>query len=671
MSKIAGTIISIEDYLSPSSKEIRINDGKPDANTIVFNENRKYEIPLFQREIRWTSDNVKRLLSDLNSGSKFLGNIILSINSDNYEIIDGQQRTTIILLILYCIKKIHGNAIEVFDTCELINHSFTGLKSYIDNDCDMERLDEIEKAKIIESDKYKQRNRIKDLTDSLLKEDILKKRRRASALLTNLKKSEVNIIVSQADTEAASIQYFLDVNLKGVKLDTEDIFKGYLFSKDTSREIRLLWQNNKQLVHELNSYCQSKNKKKTEYYPLMKFYEHYFQCELEKNDDYRDKKITYGTDFCLKNEVSIDGSDYYEGTHLIEVICDNDFMKQAMISCKRAIEIISNIIRNSSINNEFKQLFNCNELDKKGNPVKIDDQELQCFYYMMRTILLNKDVTPKILTFKYILEYLDGKNHKKSEYKSIYSVYTAAILFIVFSTKKDNNTFTSIVNQDNFSLKLAEWIDIRLNSIELSIGKLGAAYKYAEQEDDESNRDQQFICKAVAILYNFIKITKNNNNEIIVDCNNKSEMLSFFSNPEKYSLEHFIIAESGNLEIKYNNNTISIPYPRQIKRYRNSLFNYIFIPKTINKDLGNGTIFQKYAYLETKKKDLVCKYSLEYLSKLKDSFSNYPTQDRINQCANEDEVKKLVNHYFEDSQMFLKEFLQFSTSMAQSIKISS
>lgn len=282
MSKIAGTIITIEDYLSPKSKEIKINDGKPDSNTIIFNENRKYEIPLFQREIRWTSDNVKRLLSDLNSGSKFLGNIILSINSDSYEIIDGQQRTTIILLILYCIKKIHGNSIEVFDTCELINHSFTKLKSYIDNDCNMERFDEIEKTKIIESDKYKQRDRIKKLVDSLLNEDILKKRRRASALLTNLKKSEVNIIVSQADTEAASIQYFLDVNLKGVKLDTEDIFKGYLFSKDTSREIRLLWQDNKQLVHELNSYCQSKNKKKTEYYPLMKFYEHYFQCELEK-----------------------------------------------------------------------------------------------------------------------------------------------------------------------------------------------------------------------------------------------------------------------------------------------------------------------------------------------------------------------------------------------------
>lgn len=392
---------------------------------------------------------------------------------------------------------------------------------------------------------------------------------------------------------------------------------------------------------------------------------------LKKNDDYRDKKITYGTDFCLKNEVSIDGSDYYEGTHLIEVICDNDFMKQAMISCKRAIEIISNIIRNSSINNEFKQLFNCNELDKKGNPVKIDDQELQCFYYMMRTILLNKDVTPKILTFKYILEYLDGKNHKKSEYKSIYSVYTAAILFIVFSTKKDNNTFTSIVNQDNFSLKLAEWIDIRLNSIELSIGKLGAAYKYAEQEDDESNRDQQFICKAVAILYNFIKITKNNNNEIIVDCKNKSEMLSFFSNSEKYSLEHYIIADCGNLEIKYNDTTISIPYSTQIKRYRNSLFNYIFIPKAINTKLGNGTIFQKHDILETKKEDIACEYSINYLSKLKEYFCSYPTQEKIDQCSNENELKELFNEYFDNPQLFLKEFLNFSTSMAQSIKISS
>ncbi|MCH5194622.1 MAG: hypothetical protein J1F11_11720 [Oscillospiraceae bacterium] len=346
-------------------------------------------------------------------------------------------------------------------------------------------------------------------------------------------------------------------------------------------------------------------------------------------------------------------------------------MKQAMITCKRAIEIISNIVRNSSINDDFKSLFNCSDVDKNGKSLRIDDQELQCFFYMMRTILLNKDVTPKILVFKYILEYLDENEHKKTDYKSIYSVYSAAILFIVFSTKKDNNTFTSIVNQENFSLKLTEWIVNRLNSIELSIGKLGAAYKYAEQEDDESNRDQQFICKAVAILYNFIKITQNENGEFKIDCTNKSEMLSFFSNSEKYSLEHFIIAESGNIVVEYKHKNVSIPYPKKIKRYRNSLFNYIFIPEPINKKLGNGTIFQKYDYLYNKKKDITCEYSLDYLSKLKENFCNYPTQETIDQCSSEDEVKKLINNYFEDPQQFLKEFLRFSTSIAQSIKISS
>ena len=49
------------------------------------------------------------------------------------------------------------------------------------------------------------------------------------------------------------------------------------------------------------------------------------------------------------------------------------------------------------------------------------------------------------------------------------------------------------------------------------------------------------------------------------------------SNPEKYSLEHYIIADRGNLEIKYNDTTISIPYSKQIKRYRNSLSIYYLL----------------------------------------------------------------------------------------------
>lgn len=60
----------------------------------------------------------------------------------------------------------------------------------------------------------------------------------------------------------------------------------------------------------------------------------------------------------------------------------------------------------------------------------------------------------------------------------------------------------------------------------------------------------------------------------ISDC---SELHSFLTNSEKYSLEHFIIGEKANLSIKTDKLDFSYEYAPPIKKYRNSLFNYIFI----------------------------------------------------------------------------------------------
>ena len=46
---------------------------------------------------------------------------------------------------------------------------------------------------------------------------------------------------------------------------------------------------------------------------------------------------------------------------------------------------------------------------------------------------MEKEVIPKILALKYILTYFDGKPHAKEEYKSVYSVFCAAVLFTVFA----------------------------------------------------------------------------------------------------------------------------------------------------------------------------------------------------------------------------------------------
>lgn len=654
MSKIAGTILSIEEYFSPKSRNIAINQNTPEARMISLEENRIYEIPLFQREIRWTPDNVNRLISDLKNGPKFLGNIILSICSEHYEIIDGQQRTTIILLIINCIKKLHGTTIEVFDMCELINHSFSKLQLLIDNDFDYDSLDNTKKKDVKDSDIYIQIERYKDLWNTLKKSEILTKKRKAEQLIKNLRKSEINIIVSQADTEDTSIQYFLDVNLKGVKLDTEDIFKGYLFSKDTSPIIRQLWQNNKQLIHKLNSINNFKSK--TEIYPLMKIYEHYFQCELEKNKDY--VGIDYGTDFCIKGNFIIDDTIYYEGTHLIEVICDNDFMKITMERCQNIINIIINIVENTAINSEFKKYFNCEE--------RIDDHDLQCFFYILRTLLLNRDITPKILVFKYILEFMDGNTHTKKEYRTLYGIFTASIIFIVFSNKKDNNTFTAIVNQNDFTNKVNEWVYNHINSIDLKLGKLRAAYKYSEEQEEIDNTcNQKLLCKSLAAIFGFMRIQKNDE-QYELKPTNITNLLEFFRNTEQYSIEHFIIGEKGTLAIHNKTLNFNYNYPPHIKRYRNSLFNYIFIPRELNKEIENRPLYEKIEYLKKHIDEIKCEFSKNYIDKIEKHFSNYP-KEQIHTFQDEEEIVQLLDNYFGNS--FLEEFLEFSTELVKSINV--
>lgn len=100
------------------------------------------------------------------------------------------------------------------------------------------------------------------------------------------------------ENEEEGIESFLDVNLKGVKLDTEDIFKGYLCSIDNSQDIHDIWSRLKKIDAKLNS-------KKRQVYPLMTVIEHYLRCKLLTNDAYRD--IEFNSDFVLSKEQEVEG----------------------------------------------------------------------------------------------------------------------------------------------------------------------------------------------------------------------------------------------------------------------------------------------------------------------------------------------------------------------------
>lgn len=99
MAGIVGTITNLSDFLSKTQVCLSVKPNDPQQQIICLEADRKYSIPAFQREVRWDDNNLKMLLYDLSRSSKFLGNIILTIKSDHTcEIIDGQQRTTVLTL---------------------------------------------------------------------------------------------------------------------------------------------------------------------------------------------------------------------------------------------------------------------------------------------------------------------------------------------------------------------------------------------------------------------------------------------------------------------------------------------------------------------------------------------------------------------------------------------
>ena len=82
-----------------SVKEIFLNTI---SNPIWKNE-KTLKIPLYQREYEWSTSNVTSLVREVLNRDKFLGMIILDEKEECYEIADGQQRLTTMLLSLISI----------------------------------------------------------------------------------------------------------------------------------------------------------------------------------------------------------------------------------------------------------------------------------------------------------------------------------------------------------------------------------------------------------------------------------------------------------------------------------------------------------------------------------------------------------------------------------------
>lgn len=108
----------------------------PESKTIkeIFSveSTRKYKIPDYQRNYSWTEDNVNELITDINREDQgyYMGNILVINNKDIYEVVDGQQRLTSLVLIFIAILN-RLNELSEKDLDESQKEKFYSLKTDI------------------------------------------------------------------------------------------------------------------------------------------------------------------------------------------------------------------------------------------------------------------------------------------------------------------------------------------------------------------------------------------------------------------------------------------------------------------------------------------------------------------------------------------------------------
>jgi uncharacterized protein with ParB-like and HNH nuclease domain len=251
-----------------------------------FGESKKFTIPKYQRKYSWTDIQIDEFWSDLTeSDDLFVGTVMVrSIGKDDYEIIDGQQRSLNLTMILCLLR----DELYTFETdkanvqADLIHKKSISISKWYpsqDEVVDEHKLtpglslrklfsDRIQNKKIntklydyeLTGEKDTAEHRlIKNQYSSLynkLKEflgednDIEKKRLKIMNLFTKI--SDLRIIYVEIEDELQAYEIFESVNDKGLNLSVGDLVKNKIFRElhEDSDKNDELWE---QLIQNLES----------------------------------------------------------------------------------------------------------------------------------------------------------------------------------------------------------------------------------------------------------------------------------------------------------------------------------------------------------------------------------------------------------------------------------
>ena len=642
MSEITGTVIKLRDFLFDVDTQITIKYNGQKHPILAFAKGRILSIPDYQREIRWKKETLFALMNDISHGNKFLGNIILSSANDrDYYIIDGQQRLVSLNMLVNYIKFEYQD--EINDIEKLVDiklNCFNKFDIFQSSRYNLKSVNSAQQTAVEESDKLNQIKSLSALYRYIGTSKIIDTPDKARIFLENLKSCQINVIVADEEDVKKSTEYYIDVNLKGIKLDTEDIFKGYLFAQDATATIRKSWVELKEAWIKFDENLASTNLSNA--FPLTKILEHYMYCHVFCKPEY--DMIHMDEEFLLIDECTVKGTIYYSKDHVIKVINNNSLMQEVIDGATRYVNCLNSIVEDDG------GVPGCMKTYLKS----IDSTERQIICNIIKKSILDKGlIVPKMLVLKYFLQ-IESSSASKNDCKKIFAVYFYTVLFMLFGDKKsDAEKIKKVAKSNDFYKDLISEIKTFVSASKMATTHLTAISRW---NSNFENEDLQYKCKSLATIYNYFKLENN-----VVSVTSVDNLNSFLSNEEKYSVEHFVINKSGT--IKYLDDKDEYHLPENTRQYGTYIFNFIFIPRKLNGTvLGNYSLQRKLRILkeDNNLKDIDCEYSKMIISTLDGKFNGAIDVKTLN----EQETEELDKYWLVT---FKREYPQFTEAVIDEV----
>ena len=199
-----------------------------------------YEVPIYQRNYAWDSDQIEQLIEDIMSTDDdyFLGNLIVNQKDNNvYEVIDGQQRlTTLFLLERYLGIAIANDALR-FEARDKSNRTLATLPNTNQLTDELLSSEIKEGYKII--DDYFEKTGLKEEKESFIK-----------------RLDKVNLIRVQVPDKIDLNHYFEIMNTLGEQLELHEIAKANILAKISSPEAKKIASDIWEYCSNMDSYIQ-------------------------------------------------------------------------------------------------------------------------------------------------------------------------------------------------------------------------------------------------------------------------------------------------------------------------------------------------------------------------------------------------------------------------------